>query len=172
MSLSVTFVRKEQIEEARQRLKLQKRAKKLTSETIADTRESQQSKLDSLRERLEAAQAVALQFRDELLTVETDQGDTLGEISELKMEIAILKNDCETLERRAVESREELERNLEELNCQYQEVVEELEEARKVIEQYGDELIEQDGKLDVLTRELGLARHRYKMALTTFRDDG
>jgi chromosome segregation ATPase len=120
---------------------------------------------------LDGAQTVAVQFRDELLATEEEQNEVLSEIGALKLEIARLRQECSALADQAEVGQEELGDNLEALNAQYQEAVEELGRAQKVIEQYNDELVDQDGKIDILSRELTLSRQRYKTAIHAFRDD-
>jgi chromosome segregation ATPase len=171
MALSAIGTRRTRIDEGRQRLSLQKRAKKITSETLGESQESLQERLTKLRQKLEAAQTVAVQFRDELLATEQEQNEGIGEIVRMKGEIARLKQECEGLADRAEDGQAVLGDSLEALNEQYQEVEEELEKAQKVIEQYNEELVDQDGKIDILSRELALSRQRYKTAVHAFRDD-
>jgi chromosome segregation ATPase len=171
MSISAIGSRRPRIKEGRQRLSLQKRAKKITAETLGESQESLHARLSALRQKLEAAQTVAVRFRDELLATEEEQNEVIGEIAAMKGEIARLKQECDALAEHAEDAQTVLGESLEQLNAQYQEVTEELENAQKVIEQYNEELIDQDGKIDILSRELALSRQRYKTAVHAFRDD-
>jgi chromosome segregation ATPase len=171
MSLSSIGSRRARIEKGRQRLNLQKRAKRITSETLGESQESLQARLGGLRQKLDAAQTVAIQFRDELLATEEEQNEVLGEITGMKREIARLKQECEALADQAEAGQAALGDSLDALNVQYQDIVDELEKARTVIEQYNDELVDQDGKIDILSRELALSRQRYRTAVRAFRND-
>jgi chromosome segregation ATPase len=163
--------RKERIDVAKQKLKLQRRAKKLTSETISESQEALQTKLTALQKRLVAAQVVAVQFRDELLATEEHQEQTITEIAVMKGQIAGLKKECTAITQAAGEGQEAVAGTIEDLNVQYQEVLEELAQARKCIERYDEELLDQDGQMDMLTKKLALSRQRYKTALTACRDE-
>jgi chromosome segregation ATPase len=164
--------RRERIDAGRQRLKLQKRAKKVTSETLGESQESFQTRLGSLRERLAAAQGVAVQFRDALLVEEVEHEGAVVEIGGMRREIARLSQECEALAAKGEEEQTALGQGLESLNVQYQDVVEDLGQARKYVERYNDELVDQDGKIEILVRELALTKQRYRTALTAFTEDG
>jgi chromosome segregation ATPase len=163
---------KEKIDQARQRLKLQKNAKKLTSETLGESKEALQTKLGALRDKLASAQSIAIQFRDELIRTDEEQVEFSDEIGSMKIEIARLSRECDALLQKGEEERSTLGDNLEELNTQYQDVLDELNQSRKVIEQYNNELLDQDGKIDILSRELLLTKQRHKTAMEAFREDG
>lgn len=164
--------RQEQIEVAKQRLKLQRKAKQMTSETIGESKEALQNKLGSIREKLASAQSIAVQIRDELIQSEDEQTDIANEMAAMKAEIAKLTYECEDLKRRREESNSMIGGNLDQLKKQYQDVLKEVNKAKKVIEQYNDELLDQDGRIDILTRELALARQRRRTAIDAFTQDG
>jgi chromosome segregation ATPase len=164
--------RRERIDAGRQRLKLQMRAKQITSETIGESQESLHARIGGIRERLAAAQSVAVHFRDALIAAEAEQAAAVDEIAAHRREIVKLSKECEGIAQKAEGGQDALAQGLESLNNQYQGAIEELGQARKCVERYNDELIDQDGKIEILTRELALARQRYRTALTAFTDDG
>jgi chromosome segregation ATPase len=163
--------RQERIDAGRQRLKLQKRAKKVTSETLGESQGSLQARLNGLRDRLAAAQVVAVQFRDTLLAVEAEQLPVINDIGAMRSEISLLTQDCEGLAKREKEGQETSGESLESLNQQYQGIVQDLAQAKDHIERYNEELLDQDGKIEILNRELALARQRYRTTITAFGDD-
>jgi chromosome segregation ATPase len=172
LSLSKEFDdRRDRIMEMRQRLKLQKQAKKVSNEGIDESHAALQVRITELRDRLSAAQGVAVQFRDELLRAEDEQAEMADDIMGMKADIGRLRTDCDALEGRSDDGQAALGASLQELNILYQSALQGLSQAKKLIERYNGELIDQDGRIDVLARELALSKQRYQTALSAFTDD-
>jgi hypothetical protein len=159
------------IEDVRQLLELQKCAKRVAAEAIGDSQEVLQAKIVAMGEKLDGIQDVAVRLRDEVLACEEDQRDAGTDVAEMKVEIARLMRECEALLRAADEGQAALGESLQDMNPQRQAVVSDVGMARKWIEQYDEELVEQDGKIELLGKELALSRHRYKIALKVFGDN-
>jgi chromosome segregation ATPase len=163
--------RRGKIEEAKQKLELQRQAKTISSANFDESREILQSRRGELCEKLNLAQSIAMQFRDEILETDKEETALTAEIAQMRSEIAGLKRHCEALVRKGEEDQGTLGESIEDLNQQYQEAVEELEQAKKLIEQYNAELLDQDGRIDILARELALSQQRYQTTLSAFKQD-
>ena len=158
------------IEEAQKRMKLQKRAREITSDTIAESKESLQARLAVLNNKLGSAQAIAVQIRDELLVSEDEQNRVASDVVAMKVEISRLSQECEALKAKRDTSNTTIGDNLETLKSQYQAVMNELKHAKEVIDQYNEQLLDQDSRIDVLSRELALARQRRRTTVDAFSD--
>jgi chromosome segregation ATPase len=163
--------RRTKIEEAKQRLELQRKAKKISSTSLGESLELLQSRSGELCEKLGRAHAVAMQFRDEILMRDDEATAAETEITKARLEIEGLKRECDALVHKEGEEHKAIGQCIDSLNQQYQEVMHELEQAAKVIEKYSGELIDQDGRIDILTRELALSQQRYRTTLSAFQQD-
>jgi hypothetical protein len=163
--------RRSKIEEAKQKLEMQQRAKKISSASFGESLEALQSRRGDLRERLNRAQSVAMRFRDEILETDDEQTAATAEIAQARLQIAQLRRDCDALLRKGDEDQEALRETVDELDMQYQEALQELEHAAKVSEQYNVELSDQDGSIEILAREFALSQQRYQTTLSAFQQD-
>ena len=162
--------RQEKIEEAQKRIKLQMKAREATSETIHESKESLQVRLGELNQKLASAQSIAVQIRDELLTSEDEQASVASDIIAMKMEISRLNQECDALRQKRESSTSMIGDNLESLKTQYHDIMKELKQTKDLIDQYNQQLVDQDGRIDILSRELALAKQRRRTTMDAFND--
>lgn len=165
-----TSNREEKIEEAKKRIKQQRKAQAVTSETIGESKENLQAKLSELNSRLGSAQAIAVQIRDELLVSEEEQSRIASDVVAMRLEISRLNQECETLTQRRDTSNSTIGDNLETLKSQYQAVMSELNHSKELIDKYNEQLLDQDSRIDMLSRELALAKQRRRTTMDAFSD--
>ena len=60
--------------------------------------------------------------------------------------------------------------NLESLKTQYHDIMKELKQTKDLIDQYNQQLVDQDGRIDILSRELALAKQRRRTTMDAFND--
>ena len=162
--------RQEKIEEAQKRIHMQMKAREVTRENIHESKESLQARLGELNQKLASAQTIAVQIRDELLNSEDEQSVVASEIVAMKMEISRLNQECSALRTKRETSNTVIGDNLETLKTQYHEIMKELKQTKDRIDEYNQQLIDQDGRIDILSRELALAKQRRRTTMDAFND--
>ena len=161
----------ERIEEGRQKLIQQEKAKKITSNSLFESQGVIQNKMNAIKEKLSTAQSIAIQMRDELLRNDEEQTDMSRDIIALQSEITQLRSECNELSAQNQINASANNQNLDKLKDVYAQTMEQLNQIKYRIRQNNEELSNQDARLESLTRELALCRQRSKTAMDAFKED-
>lgn len=162
---------KTRIEEIKQRLQVQNKAKQITSESLEESQESLRIKMKDIKDKLLKAQQIATQFRNDLYQNEILQSEMEQEMKMMIEDMRITESDCDRLqeirENEIIHSTD----NYNKIKQLYEEAVRQLSAANKTIESNSNRLAAQDADIDKLSRELSLAEGRSRAALDTFNED-
>ncbi|OHT08233.1 hypothetical protein TRFO_23310 [Tritrichomonas foetus] len=161
----------EKIEEGRQRMAQQEKAKKITNNTLYESQEALQSKMSVIKQKLGSAQSIAIHMRDDLLRNDEEQTEISRELIAIQAEINQLRNECNSISNQSQITQNANNQSLDKLKDVYAQRIEQLNMAKMRIHQNNEELNDQDARIESLTRELALCRQRSKTAMDAFRED-
>lgn len=161
----------ERIQEGQQRLAQQEKAKKITSNSLYESQEALQSRMTELREKLQTQQTIAIQMRDELLRNDEQQTEISRQVIAIQAEIMALRDECGRMSSQSVIAETANNQTLDNMKDVYQQTIDEYNVMKERIKQNNKQLVEQDSRLESLTRQLSICKQKSKTVLAAFRED-